>query len=154
MLNCYVVGRLDIGAAITSLAQHTPAPAAIHYKALLRLSKYLRMTADWGLIYWRPRPLSHLPPGPFQPVTNLYPDELPTFPMAHDPLVLTGYFDAAHATDRSTRRSVTGNAFTLSGAAIAYRSKLQGTVSTSSTEAKFLSGVRIGSTISTRFIHK
>jgi hypothetical protein len=65
---------------------------------------------------------------------------LPAFPTT--PLTqLTGFVDAAHATDLATRRSITGHVFTLAGGAIAYKSKLQATVSTSSTEAEFIAAV-------------
>jgi hypothetical protein len=56
-------------------------------------------------------------------------------------LELVGYFDASHANDLKTRRSVTGLVFCLAGGAIAFKSKLQPTVSTSSTEAEFISSV-------------
>ena len=65
---------------------------------------------------------------------------LPSFPSSA-PLQLVGYVDAAHATDLETRRSVTGFVFCLAGGAIAYKSKLQATVSTSSTEAEFIAAV-------------
>jgi hypothetical protein len=65
---------------------------------------------------------------------------LPTFP-THDLLRLTGYVDAAHATDLKTRRSVSGYVFTLAGGAVTFKSKLQATVATSSTEAEFVAAV-------------
>jgi hypothetical protein len=37
---------------------------------------------------------------------------------------MTGYVDAAHATDLKTRRSVSGYVFTLAGGAVAFKSKL------------------------------
>jgi hypothetical protein len=58
------------------------------------------------------------------------------------PTSLAGYVDAAHATDLSTRRLITGLAFMLCGEPIAYKSKVQSTVSTSSTEAKFVAAVQ------------
>jgi hypothetical protein len=45
-----------------------------------------------------------------------------------------------------TRRSVTGFVFCLAGGAIAYKSKLQSTVSTSSTEAEFIAAVHSAKT--------
>ena len=45
--------------------------------------------------------------------------------------------DAAHATDKLKRRSVTGIAALLCNAAVAYKSKLQPLVASSSTEAEF-----------------
>jgi hypothetical protein len=65
---------------------------------------------------------------------------LPLFPKI-DLHQLVGYLDAAHATNLETRRSVTGYAFCYAGGAVAFKSKLQTTVATSSTEAEFIAGV-------------
>ncbi len=134
----YVVCHLDIGYAATFLSRFSQAPAREHYKALKDIVKYLRRTVDWGIIYWRQSPVDslpriNLPDVPIDP-------SLPTFP-THDLLRLTGYVDAAHATDLKTRRSVSGYVFTLAGGAIAFKSKLQATVATSLTEAEFVAAV-------------
>jgi hypothetical protein len=86
-------------------------------------------------------PLSTLPPGTDQLLDSVD-GSLPTFPTDTSPHELVGYVDAAYGTDTSTRRSVTGLAFTLGGGAIAYRSKLQPVVATSSTEAEFIAAVQ------------
>jgi hypothetical protein len=97
------------------------------------------MTKDWGLIYWRTSRMDSLPVGLFR---HLLPDpDLPDFPQVLDPLQLSGYVDAAHATDLITRRSITGLVFMFCGGPIAYKSKIQPTVSTSSTEAEFIAAV-------------
>ena len=90
------------------------------------------------MIYWRQAPIDSLPAVPLEhlPID----DSLPSYP-SHDLLQLVGQVDAAHATDLSTRRSVTGLVFSLAGGAIAYKSKLQTTVATSSTEAEFIGAV-------------
>ncbi len=49
----YVTSRVDIGLAINVLSKFSTAPARIHYTSLKRVAKYLRRTADWGLLYWR-----------------------------------------------------------------------------------------------------
>jgi hypothetical protein len=90
--------------------------------------------------------LKSLPIGsilPFTPTDNT----LPSFPTHTNPKELIGYVDAAHATDLRTRRSVTGYVITLCGAAICYRSKLQSTVATSSTEAEFIAAVTAAKSI-------
>ncbi|KAI2489070.1 gag-polypeptide of LTR copia-type [Fragilaria crotonensis] len=134
----YVVARIDIGFAVTLLARFSDHPVKIHFDSLRRLARYLRMTKDWGLIFWRPAPIDTFPVGDF--IVLVSDTSLPDFSaaIAH----LAGYVDAAHATDLSTRRSITGLAFMLCGGPIAYKSKVQSTVSTSSTEAEFIAAVK------------
>jgi hypothetical protein len=139
LIYAYVVGRLDIGYAITFLALFSLCPTREHYTALRHVCKYLRRYIHWGLLYWRMSPRTDLPDIPIEriPVDAT----LPTFPAVSNLLELVGYFDASHANDLKTRRSVTGLVFCLAGGAIAFKSKLQPTVSTSSTEAEFISSV-------------
>jgi hypothetical protein len=136
----YVVARPDIGFAVTLLARFSAHPAKVHYDSLRRLARYLRMTKHWGLFYWRPKPILSLPTGTF--VTLIADPSLPDFPQPQGSTTLAGYVDAAHATDLSTRRSITGLSFMLCGGPIAYKSKVQSTVSTSSTEAEFIAAVQ------------
>jgi hypothetical protein len=132
------VCRLDIAFSVTLLSRFAAAPAKEHYVALKNIVKYLRRTKDWGIVYWRESPVESLPQ---VDLTQPEPDpSLPVFP-SHSLLQLVGFVDAAYATDISTRRSVTGLVFCLAGGAIAYKSKLQVTVATSSTEAEFIAAV-------------
>lgn len=143
----YVAGRIDIGYAITKLARHAQCPTAENYESLKKVCKYLRKTANWGIIYWRPKPLMHLAMGKVTPLAIPETSQsLAPFPLPEDPLTLVGYVDAAYWTDSKTRRSVTGTVFTLCGAAIAFRSKLQAIVATSSTEAEFIATVQAAKT--------
>jgi Reverse transcriptase (RNA-dependent DNA polymerase) len=136
----YVVARPDIGFAVTLLARFSDHPAKVHFDSLRRLARYLRMTKDWGLFFWRPTPMPSLPAGTFVIMTTDL--SLPEFPEPQCSSTLAGYVDAAHATDLTTRRSITGLAFMLCGGPIAYKSKVQSTVSTSSTEAEFIAAVQ------------
>ena len=139
LIYAYVVARPDIGYTISTLARFSDHPAKIHYDALRRVARYLRMTKNWGLLYWRHSKLSSLPTGLFE---ILSPDlSLPDFPQSQVAIELTGYVDTAHATDLHTRRSITGLVFMFGGGPIAYKSKIQPTVSTSSTEAEFIAAV-------------
>jgi hypothetical protein len=73
------------------------------------------MTKDWGIMYWRHTfPSTHFPQGTFAPVRR-WTRALPVFPQPLDSTTLAGYVDAAHATDLTTRRSITGLAFMLCG---------------------------------------
>jgi hypothetical protein len=139
LIYTYVVGRLDFGYAITFLARFSQCPTREHYDALRHVCKYLRQYIDWGIVYWRTTPRSDLPRISIDPIPT--DPTLPSFPLVTNLLELVGFFDVSHANDLKTRRSVTGLVFCLAGGAIAFKSKLQPTVSTSSTEAEFISSV-------------
>ena len=138
LIYAYVICRLDIGYAVCFLARFSDAPHDEHYKALKQVCRYLRATKSWGILYKRPEPLADLPDDPFDWIAE--DSSLPPFPVFEfDRLV--GFLDAAHATDLKTRRSVTGYLLILCGAAIAWKSRIQPIVATSSTEAEFYAGV-------------
>ena len=143
LVYAYVVCRLDIAFAITLLSRFASAPAHEHYAALKTVAKYLRKTRDWGIVYWRDTPIESLPAISIDRPTS--DASLPAFPSSKL-LQLVGFVDAAHATDVLTRRSITGLVFCLAGGAIAYKSKLQATVATSSTEAEFIAAVQAAKT--------
>jgi hypothetical protein len=103
--------------------------------ALKGVVKYLRRTKDWGILYWHEHPVESFPDVPFTcPVLD---PSLPSFPL-YAFLQLVGFIDAAHAVDIKTHHLITGLIFCLAGGVIAYKSKLQATVATSSTEAEFV----------------
>lgn len=137
----YVIARPNIGFAVTLLARFSDHPEKVHFDSLRRLARYLRRTKNWDLFYsWRTHPVPSLPAGTF---SILKPDPLlPEFPQPTTPTTLAGYVDAAHAFDLTTRRSITGLVFMLCGCPIAYKSKVQPTVSTSSTEAEFIAAMQ------------
>ena len=93
----------------------------------------LRQTKDWRLIYWRSVPREELPHLEFQQSVLEYIDMKFVEPAA--PMQLAIYVDAAHTTDLTTRRSISGMVATLNGTAIAYKAKWQPTVATNSNEA-------------------
>jgi hypothetical protein len=141
LIYAYVIIRIDIGFAVCFLARYSAAPHHEHYLALKNIARYLRTTIHWGIHYWRPAPVTALPDIPFE-LATVDPD-LPPFPETtlHE---LVGFVDASHAACLLTRRSVTGYAFCLAGAVVAYKSKLQPVVATSSTEAEFYAAVIAG----------
>jgi hypothetical protein len=139
----YVLCRPDIGYAVTLLSRFSTAPHKEHYLALRQICKYLRRTADWGIIYWRPSPNPTLPHVPLD-LVELDPS-LGVFPRSSLQR-LVGFADAAHATDIRTRRSVTGYTFSLAGGTVAFKSKLQPVLATSSTEAEFIAAVHAAKT--------
>ena len=138
LIYAYVIARLDIGNAVCLLSRFSSAPHKEHYRALKGVCRYLRATKSWGIIYHRQRPLEGLPYVPFEFLEE--DPNLPAFPsMAPDELLAC--LDAAHATDLKTRRSVTGYVVFYCCAAIAWKSRVQPLVATSSTEAEFYAAV-------------
>ena len=139
LLYAYVICRLDIGYAVTTLSKFAIAPADIHYKALKDVAVYLRRTINWGLVYQRSTPDDSLPTSNFE---RIPPDPgLPAFPLPDSSSQLVCFVDSAHANDLRNRRSTTGYICILAGAAVSYRTKTQNITATSSTEAEFLAAV-------------
>jgi hypothetical protein len=131
----YVVCQLDIGFAVTFLACFSGAPVLEHYQALKSTCKYLRSTKSWGIHYWRPSHHNDLPK--VDPPVVPCDGSLPLFPQL-DLCCLVAYSDAAFEVDVKTRKSVTGLSLNYAGGCVAYKSKMQATVATSSTEAQFI----------------
>ena len=104
-------------------------------------------------MYWRQKPINTLSPSTFTP--RVLQDVELGFPYPADPFLACLYVDAAHATCLTTRRSMAAHLVVLGGTAVAYQSKLQAVVATSSTEAKFMAAVNGGkSLLSVRLILK
>ena len=111
--------------------------------AVKRIFRYLNGTLDYGLTYWRTTPHASLPsvPAPMRLQATV------DLPLSHDvseatekytPTAVLGYVDSDWASDIRHRRSISGIVFKLAGAAIAWKCRVQPTVSLSSTEAEFL----------------
>jgi hypothetical protein len=100
--------RPDICYAVSNVARYMAAPQIPHYQAAKRILRYLRGTADFGLL----------------------------FPSNNSELLHT-YTDADWGRDIDTRRSTSGILHKLGSAPIFWTSRLQPTVSLSSTEAEY-----------------
>ena len=139
LLYAFVISRPDIGYALVTMAKFASHPAKIHYQMLKRIALYLRQTKSWGIMYWRPHPLHHLP----FIEHNIPPKDLslPKVPSTTNPFQLCGFVDAAYANDLRKRRSTTGYAFILCGGVVAYKTQTQKLTATSSTEAEFYAAV-------------
>lgn len=101
--------RPDISQPVGVLSRFMSNPSAEHLSAAKQVLRYLRGTADLGLLY--------------------------TSKSAN----LIGYCDADYAGDLDKRKSTSGFVFLRAGAAIAWSSKLQPTVALSTCEAEFIS---------------
>jgi hypothetical protein len=111
LLYAAMVTRPDIAYAVQALGRHLQGTTDEHFVAAKRVLRYLKGTKELGLKY------GTSPGG--------------------EPIVV-GYADADWASDKETRRSVTGYLFTLNGAAISWSSKLQPTVALSTSESEYM----------------
>jgi transposase InsO family protein len=103
--------RPDLAYTVATLGRHAANPGDDHQQALDRAFRYLRTTKNSCLVFQRGTP---------------------------DSSTLTGYVDADWASDVNDRKSTSGFAFMLSGAAISWSSKKQPSVALSSTEAEYI----------------
>jgi len=104
--------RPDISFAVNYLSRFVTGFNDQHWKALLRVLRYLRGTVNHGILFSR---------------------------QTRNPMILYGYGDADWGGDTIDRKSITGYVFFLNGGPISWRSRKQPTTATSSTEAEYLS---------------
>lgn len=97
----------------TELSKQNADPRKGHLKAAKRVVRYLKGAIQMGLMFGR---------------TTINPP----------PYGLTGYADSNFAGDPADRKSVMGYCFFLNGTVASWSSKKQRTVSTSTTEAKYI----------------
>ena len=121
--------RPDISYTVGQVAKFNANPGPDHWKAVLRIFRYLKFTGPMGIVYRYS--VSHVD------------NQLVMFRSANDlgglgNPVLSGYSDANFARDIDTRRSTSGFIFMLAGAPISWQSRAQATVALSSTEAEYI----------------
>jgi hypothetical protein len=100
--------------------------------------KYLYLTRDDGLHYWRVQPNESLPAVAPPKINSNAHDILLDGQLIHDSLELHGFVDADWATCPKTCCFLTRVYIQLAGGRIAYKSKLQPMIAQSSTEAEFM----------------
>ena len=101
--------RPDLAYAITTLSQFCSCPTQQHLTAAKHALRYLSKTKDWTLFY-----------------------------PAKQPLILEGYADADYAGCIDTRRSISSYLFRLGKCTISWKSRKQGHVAVSTTEAEYV----------------
>jgi hypothetical protein len=112
LLYAAMISRPDISFPTQRLGRHLQATNEEHHVAAKRVVlRYLKGTLDKGIAYGRRN---------------------------RSRIVLEGYSDSDWASDKDTRRSVTGYVFTINGDPISWQSKLQPTVALSTTEAEYM----------------
>lgn len=140
-----ICARPDIAFVTVKLSQFSLAPVAVHYEALFTVFCYLADKPYYAIVYTCPAPLDSLPSLLLPPV--LHTDNAISTP-SHNPHYLTyvlhGYCDADWAMDVCHCRSISGIVLKLAGAAIAWKTRVQPTVSLSTTEAEFLAACNAG----------
>lgn len=102
--------RPDLSFLSSELSKYLKGPRVIHYKTVKRILRYLKHSIDIGLVY----------------------------PIGTDGSIhLDGFVDASWG-NSTNRRSTTGYVFRINGTAVSWRSKQQGIVAISSTEAEYI----------------
>ena len=137
--------RPDLSYTTVKLSQFNTCPGKTHYDGVRHALKYLHQTRTQGLHYWRTSPRAELDPTPPPPRLSSDNDDTASKPRPlHDATTAHGMSDADWAACTRTRRSFTGSLIKLAGAAVAYKTKLQDTVATSSTESEFMAAFDLG----------
>ena len=143
MITC----RPDVSFATVKSAQASAAPARIHYEAAKHTLRYLYITRTDGIYFWRSSPCDDLPDVPLPTITSNVNDLLLDNRSSHTAYDVHGFVDSDWAACPKTRRSFSGICIRLAGGTIAYKSRLQPTVSQSSTEAEFIAAADAGKMI-------
>ena len=105
--------RPDIAYAVSQVARFNANPGIVHWKAVVKIFRYLQGTTNMGIKY------------------------SPT-PHESELLNVIGYSDSDHARCVDTRRSITGYMFMMSNGPISWQSKQQTSVALSSMEAEYM----------------
>jgi hypothetical protein len=136
--------RPDLSFATVKLSQHNTCPGNVHYDGVQHALKYLHQTRSEGLYYWRTTPPSELDSVPLPTILSMEHDLLRTNRQHQDALNAHGMSDADWASCLRTQQSFTGSLIKLAGAAVAYKTQLQATIATSSTESEFMVVYKLG----------
>ena len=134
LLYVAVWSRPDISYAVSELSRFVSAPGEVHLQAAKHLLRYLKATKSLPLTYSRQVPTSGNPAS-----AN----------------VLTGYVDSDWAGCPDSRKSTSGYALLLNGAAISWKSKRQSVVALSTAEAEFIAASSLVQEVTyvRRFLH-
>jgi hypothetical protein len=105
--------RPDIAFAVSQLAGYCNFAEEIHWAALKRVLRYLKGTANVGLVYGQSRPNS-------------------------DKVKFLGYSDSDWGADSHDRRSVSGVCVSMAGAPVVWSSRKQSVTAVSTMEAEYV----------------
>jgi hypothetical protein len=133
--------RPDITFAVNQCARYSSDPKADHWTAVMRILRYLKGTADYGLHYHKHNsnfydiakdcPSEHMSniKQPFAYSSHYFPGSTT--------VNLTGYSDADFANNPDDRRSITGYVFILAGAPLSWCTQTQHTTALSTMESEY-----------------
>ena len=138
--------RPDLAYPLGRLSAFLENPGVVHWEAAIRVLRYVRGTADLGLIYGGENvqqtsfAFSSLTTSSFRFTPSS--ESSRSFVAStsrHATLPLpTGWCDASFAEDITDRKSTGGHVFILYGAAVSWRSKKQSSVARSTVEAEYV----------------
>ena len=106
--------RPDLSYAVAQVARFSSNPGIVHWKAIVKIFRYLQGTINLGIKYTLP-------------VTT-----------ESNTLIIKGYCDSDHGRCTDTRRSITGFLYMMSSGPISWQSRQQVSVALSSMEAEYM----------------
>ena len=128
--------RPDISFLLIQLNQYCKEQALIHLEALLNLYRYVHVTKNDGIYYWRKKSITGLPQG--QIPTCIYPNKfIPKDREQHDHVKVKTTVDSDYASDYIHRKSVSGINMKMADWIVHSKTKFQPMVSISTTEVEF-----------------
>ncbi|KAL7000929.1 hypothetical protein U1Q18_052374 [Sarracenia purpurea var. burkii] len=116
LMYAMVCTRPDLTHAVNTVSKYMANPGREHWKAVKWIFRYLRGTADHGILFARQQ----------------------------GQISVVGYVDADYAGGVDDRRSTTGYVFTLAGGPICWRSMVQPLVALSTTESEYMAVTEAG----------
>ncbi len=139
--------RPDLAFASIKLSQANSCPDEVHYHAVKHALKYLYSTCDNGIYFWQTSPCPKFEKGPCPTINTKKHDLLLENRPNHSTAIAQAYADSDWASCVKTRRSFGGTVIRLDGGTIAYKTKFQPTVASSTTKAKFMAAYDTGKMI-------
>ncbi len=136
--------RPDIAFTSIKLSQSNSVPAEHHYHGLKHAIRYLYITQNDGIYFWRTDSCTELPKGCLPMVNSNQQDLLIDNRPDHNAMTAVAYGDSDWATCVKTRRSFSRICIQLAGGTIAYKTKFQPTVALSSTKVEFMAAWDVG----------
>jgi hypothetical protein len=136
--------RPELSYPVVKLSQFATSPATIHYDVIYGIFQYLSGTGDDGLTYTRPEPMTSGPVLKHTPIRSQPTDRIDEHVPTENLTTLYGYSDADWAMDIRNRRSIYGMVFFLSGAVVAWKTRVQPKVALSNAESDLLAAIDTG----------